>query len=250
MNQDKDYSLFLEFIRRYRESGFRGIDRSDQMILRLEALTEKNDQFFAVADFIKMEILWSSARSLQIMGVPADHFDPYVPFEATHTDDRDRHAAGRTKLIETVGNLFIAQKGERLLSGDLRIRNGEGVYNNVLFQLYMFYCPLNNTAFLFELHTVINSFHEYKRGTHYYYGENFSNFRYPDKELLNIGNPFSKREVEIIKLIEKGMTSKEIADNLYLSLYTVNTHRTNILRKSGYSSFSELIHNIKENSLL
>jgi len=250
MDQDKNYNLFLEFIFRYRESGFRGIDRSDPFIKKIEALTEKNDQFFIIADFIKIEILWSSKRSLHIMGVPPDQFNPYLPFEATHMQDKSKHAAGRTKVFEMVNRFFVAKRGEILLSGDLRIRNGEGVYNNILFQLYVFYCPVNNTVFLFELHTVINSFNEYKRGNHYYFGDNFSNFRYPDKELLKIGSMFSRREKEIIKLVEKGMTSKDIADRLYISIYTVNTHRTNILRKSGCLTFSELIHNVKESGLL
>jgi DNA-binding NarL/FixJ family response regulator len=41
----------------------------------------------------------------------------------------------------------------------------------------------------------------------------------------------SKREKEIIQLIRQGLTSHEIANKLFLSTYTVDTHRRNILRK-------------------
>lgn len=41
----------------------------------------------------------------------------------------------------------------------------------------------------------------------------------------------SQREKEIITLVVKGMTNKEIADRLFLSVHTVNTHRRNIARK-------------------
>lgn len=41
----------------------------------------------------------------------------------------------------------------------------------------------------------------------------------------------SNREKEIVALVVKGMTNKEIADKLFLSLHTVNTHRRNIARK-------------------
>ncbi|MBH2003182.1 MAG: response regulator transcription factor [Sphingobacteriia bacterium] len=44
-------------------------------------------------------------------------------------------------------------------------------------------------------------------------------------------NNISKREIEIVGLISKGLTSQEIAETLHLSTYTVNTHRRNILRK-------------------
>ncbi len=41
----------------------------------------------------------------------------------------------------------------------------------------------------------------------------------------------SKREKEIIHWIRQGLTSHEIAEKLFLSTYTVDTHRRNILRK-------------------
>lgn len=43
--------------------------------------------------------------------------------------------------------------------------------------------------------------------------------------------PVSRREKEIIALVAKGMTNKEIADKLFLSVNTVITHRRNIARK-------------------
>lgn len=47
----------------------------------------------------------------------------------------------------------------------------------------------------------------------------------PDQETL------SQREKEIICCVVKGMTNKEIAENLFLSIHTVMTHRRNIARK-------------------
>lgn len=41
----------------------------------------------------------------------------------------------------------------------------------------------------------------------------------------------SQREKEIVELVVKGMTNKQIADKLYLSVHTVVTHRRNIARK-------------------
>jgi len=52
---------------------------------------------------------------------------------------------------------------------------------------------------------------------------------------------FSNREKEIIKLIGTGRTSVEIAEQLFISKNTVDTHRKNILRKLGSSSKNELI---------
>jgi DNA-binding NarL/FixJ family response regulator len=53
-------------------------------------------------------------------------------------------------------------------------------------------------------------------------------------------------EMEIVKLIAEGLTSKEIALKKNISFHTVMTHRKNIFRKTGVSSVSELImHAIK-----
>jgi two-component system response regulator NreC len=51
----------------------------------------------------------------------------------------------------------------------------------------------------------------------------------------------SKREKEILKLIGEGKTSLEIADVLFISKNTVDTHRKNILHKLGIHGKSELL---------
>lgn len=44
-------------------------------------------------------------------------------------------------------------------------------------------------------------------------------------------NILSEREKEILRCIRKGLSSKEIAAALYISVNTVNRHRQNILEK-------------------
>ncbi|MEM8762679.1 MAG: response regulator transcription factor [Bacteroidota bacterium] len=51
----------------------------------------------------------------------------------------------------------------------------------------------------------------------------------------------SKRELEIIKLLSKGFSTKKIASLLHLSPYTIDTHRKNIHVKLNVHSTAELI---------
>lgn len=51
----------------------------------------------------------------------------------------------------------------------------------------------------------------------------------------------SEREVEIIRLIANGYTTRQIADKLYRSFHTITTHRKNIMKKLGINSTSELM---------
>jgi DNA-binding NarL/FixJ family response regulator len=53
----------------------------------------------------------------------------------------------------------------------------------------------------------------------------------PSKSDSTIHEPVSQREKEIIACVAKGMTNKDIAEKLFLSLHTVITHRRNIARK-------------------
>ena len=51
----------------------------------------------------------------------------------------------------------------------------------------------------------------------------------------------SSREREVLQLIAEGKSNKEVASMLYLSLYTVETHRAHILQKLNLHSVPELI---------
>jgi DNA-binding NarL/FixJ family response regulator len=81
-------------------------------------------------------------------------------------------------------------------------------------------------------------------------GEDLSYFRFPDDKLLGIGNPLSDREFEIVRLISEGLSSQQIADKIFLSTHTVNTHRRNILEKTGKAHISEVIYDFQVKRLL
>lgn len=51
----------------------------------------------------------------------------------------------------------------------------------------------------------------------------------------------SPREFEVLKLITKGYKTTEIADELHVSVHTINSHRKNILKKLNIKSPAELI---------
>lgn len=60
----------------------------------------------------------------------------------------------------------------------------------------------------------------------------------PDEE--DEQETLSQREKEIVVCVAQGMTNKEIADELFLSIHTVNTHRKNISKKLQIHSVSGL----------
>ena len=66
----------------------------------------------------------------------------------------------------------------------------------------------------------------------------------PDAPPARLGGPggkLSEREGEVLRLIALGLTNAEIAERLYLSVRTVETHRAHIHRKLDISSRAELV---------
>ena len=60
----------------------------------------------------------------------------------------------------------------------------------------------------------------------------------------------TKREVEIIRMVCREMSTKEIATQLYLSELTINTHRRNVFRKLDIKNVAGLMNFAKNNQLL
>eukprot|EP00388_Colpodella_angusta_P009522 GDKJ01025287.1.p2 GENE.GDKJ01025287.1~~GDKJ01025287.1.p2 ORF type:complete len:211 (+),score=2.96 GDKJ01025287.1:106-738(+) len=59
----------------------------------------------------------------------------------------------------------------------------------------------------------------------------------------------TKREVEIIQLVCQELSSKEIGDKLFISEFTVTTHRRNILGKLGIKNTPALLNFAKQNGI-
>lgn len=65
-------------------------------------------------------------------------------------------------------------------------------------------------------------------------------FNFPSAEEIS-GHKLSFREKEIIQLLAKGLISKQIADKLFISVNTVNTHRQRIIEKLNVSNTAEAV---------
>ncbi|NDJ78746.1 MAG: LuxR family transcriptional regulator [Chloroflexi bacterium] len=63
-------------------------------------------------------------------------------------------------------------------------------------------------------------------------------------------NPLSEREVEVLQLIADGLTNRQIADRLYLSLHTVKVHARNINAKLGANNRTQAVAKARELNIL
>jgi DNA-binding NarL/FixJ family response regulator len=61
------------------------------------------------------------------------------------------------------------------------------------------------------------------------------------KNTIDSSIQLTNSEIEIVRLISEGFTTKEIASQKFISFHTVISHRKNIFRKLGVTSVSELL---------
>jgi len=52
---------------------------------------------------------------------------------------------------------------------------------------------------------------------------------------------FSNRELDVLKLLAKGYTSNQIAEELFVSINTINTHRKSLLKKANVNKTAHLV---------
>ncbi|MBL7839608.1 MAG: response regulator transcription factor [Cyclobacteriaceae bacterium] len=96
---------------------------------------------------------------------------------------------------------------------------------------------------------LLNAIHDVRRGKVYLSSDVnkmlITNLNNPDE-----GKLLTDREREILKLIAKEYTNKDIAEELFISERTVETHRKNIFKKTGTNSLVGLIKFAYANNLI
>ena len=100
-----------------------------------------------------------------------------------------------------------------------------------------------------DMHEIVDSIRETGSGGTFFCGQILNTLR---KEAIDVNDldikefncepvHISERELEIITLIAEGYTNNEIAEKLFLSPHTVNTHRKNILQKLGVNNTAAIV---------
>jgi DNA-binding CsgD family transcriptional regulator len=248
----EDYSLFYKFFVTYSEQNFKGINPDDPLMKELDSFMDSNRQLFYITDAIQLDIKFISRGVKSLFGLDPERITTGFFLTTTHPEDLKRHHLARSKLISVAEELYIQKSGTKIISANFRGRKPESnEYADYLYQCFIFYSKIPyESTFLILVITDISEFDKPFKGFHYYIGNDPKIFRFPDKELLTSGLIFSHSEFKIIELIDQGLSTKEIAEKLFRSPLTINTHRSNIIKKAGKTSTTEVIHDLKEMGLL
>jgi DNA-binding CsgD family transcriptional regulator len=203
--------------------------------------------YFYIIDFFDMSLSHICPSLYEMHGFDPETLTFNDVLGAIHPDDIDFVRKAETFLT----NFFYENIGrEKLLSYKnsysfrFRLKNGE----YALFNHQSLMLSLDDDGGLgksLNIHTRIDhlsNFNTHKISLIGLNGEpSFMNLSL-DEENHDL-REFSKREIDIIKLIGNGLNNTEIAETLFISPLTVKKHRNNILTKSDSKNTAQLIKN-------
>ena len=207
----------------------------------LHQFSKMNRNCTFVVDVYKCRYAYASPNFVDLLGYDAhkiatlerqgDYLESRI-----HPDDREQLLILQIKLSQFIYSLPPEQRNDYSNIYSFRVLNARQQYVRVVSRHQVLEQTIDGKAWLVignmdispdqqEAETVDCTVLNLKNG------EMFS----PSPSLQTF-NPLTKREAEILRLIQKGLLSKEIADKLCVSIHTVNIHRQNPV------SYTHLLH--------
>lgn len=235
------------------EQQYPDIDNRDYSILEnhttiLNQLSSIGNSRISVFDTYRKSHVFSSSNNNIFLGYQQQEIETdFEHFIRTriHVDDHRallEHGLSALKLFscfatdEKLNHKFIAE---------YRIQNSDGVYVRVVEQQQVL--ALDNDNNLWLALSILDTSPNQKNMDEGFKSEilNFNTGR-----IISLNNPnitdsaaisLTDREMQILKLVKAGLLSKEISDQLAISVHTVNTHRQKVLAKLGVNNSIEAV---------
>ncbi|WP_165764456.1 LuxR C-terminal-related transcriptional regulator [Flavobacterium aurantiibacter] len=186
-------------------------------------------------------------------------FTPQYVFENMHPDDQNRFLAHEQKVLQFFSSLTPEQVLKYKVSYDYRLRCGDGSYKWILMQTVTIQSDDSGAVIrVIGVQTDISHLKTNNQPSGLSFigldGEK-SYYNVPVNEIITVEINentinLTSREKEVLRKIVEGKTSSQIADSLFISIHTVNSHRKKILQKTNSKSISELIIKVLNYNLL
>ena len=221
-----------------RESwAFSFLPTKKKAVRKVKTKINKESYYFILNSEIS-EIEYVSKSVTDVLGYLPEEFTVDNLFSSVHPEDKEY--CRTCDSIQRSSSLYFNEQLRYSYQYTYRIKAKDGSYSTI--QQSYTTIEADEDGYILRtlvLHEVIPSYEERAE----------DDFKILDKSknkfITSVNNyKLSEREWEIVGLIHKGYKSYEIADRLFLSKSTIDTHRKNILRKTNASSLFELINRL------
>lgn len=220
----------------------------NQHISFLEKLSIVQNSFVSIFDLAKMEHAYLSPNFADLLGWEPEKIsspdNEYIN-QRMHPDDLahlNRVSGQFFGLILRVDPVWREQMKFIKLIMDYRTRGKDGNYVRVIEQHKLLELDRYGNAWLSMSVLDISPDQDLNSLCRYRLVNTLTGelYHFPSAELIT-EQKLSLREKEILQLLSKGLISKEIADKLFISVNTVNTHRQRIIEKLNVSNTAEAV---------
>ncbi|HOP06706.1 MAG TPA: response regulator transcription factor [candidate division Zixibacteria bacterium] len=210
----------------------------------LTAMDEVETAALSVFDIHRREHIYVSPKYRTVFGW---EWDPERPGDSVRNDDR-LHPEDRLQLFRS-GIYFMSfllrispeRRRDGKMFADYRMLGPEDKYIRVLEQQSVLELDRRGNVWLALSVLNISPYADTETSFRCRMIDSKTGqlFEWPPREAT--ADLLTMREKEILHLVSKGLVSREIADLLYISVNTVNTHRQRILKKLDVSNTAEAI---------
>ncbi|MDQ1095951.1 MULTISPECIES: response regulator transcription factor [Chryseobacterium] len=148
-----------------------------------------------------------------------------------HPEDRLKKYVHELRFFTYLQTIQFSEHAPCYVSSRIRMKDSIAEYMNVRHRMFYVYSPVNHhLRFALCLYHMENHMKDKLQNPEFLIVNSISGeIIYEDR--LDYSHILTSREMEILKHIGEGYTSKEIAAQLCISINTVNRHRQNILEK-------------------
>ena len=218
-----------------------------EMHKRLLNVFQAGNYFYFIFNMYSAETEFVSDNVKNVIGYEKEEISASFILDNIHPDDKPYFLNFEYRVVEFFKSLDFDKIEHYKVQYDCRFKKKDGSYVRILHQAIQIDYDRNNFYRTLCLHTDIS--HIKQEGIPCFSiigldGEP-SYYNIKDTQIFTKSyDLYTKREREILKLIVEGKNSKLIAEELFISLHTVNAHRKNILFKAEVKTPLELISKV------
>jgi DNA-binding CsgD family transcriptional regulator len=206
------------------------------------------DFYYFIFNCPTAQIEWASKSITKVLGLvcPKDFTIEFI-LNHIHPDDLPYFIDFENKVTTFFNQLPPEKVLKYKVSYDYRIRRLDGKYIRILQQAITIQTNENGAVLrVIDVHTDISHLKKENGSTLSFIGldgePSYHNFATSNEPSVT-KDKLTNKEKEILNLLSAGKTSIEVADTLFISKHTVDTHRKNMLKKTKSRSMIELMMN-------
>lgn len=200
------------------------------------------DQFVYVVNYTSGEVIHANGFE-RVLGYPDALVDLALIHQIWHPDDAPLLAVITERATRALMTILPAlQPFESTLTVDYRVRKSNGEYIKVQRQSTVFETggdperAISSCSYCRD----ISNLKTHDRMGWQWLGRGSETISFTDmRDQMNYLP--TAREMDVLRKLADGRSSKEIAVAFGLSVFTVNTHRRNLLERTGLSNTAELV---------